>query len=169
MLGPAEIIRTIAYRHPMLLIDRVIDVTPGDRLTAIKAVAASEPWFRACLGTADGDPGPVTFPGVLMVESLCQAAGILAAWDTPRPSVREGPVMLLGSLTDVVFGGFATPGDVLWHQVRVARDLGDSLLFEGSSQVDGREVLRVGQMIMAIRPGEVVTKQAGDADTEDHR
>ena len=77
--------------------------------------------------------------------------------------------MLLGSLADVVFGGPVRPGDVLKHQVRVVHDLGDCLLFQGSSEVDGREVLRVGQMIMAIRPGEMVTKRAGHADGEDRR
>jgi 3-oxoacyl-[acyl-carrier protein] reductase len=163
MFGPAEITRRIAYRHPMLLIDRVTEVVPGDRLTAIKAVTASEPWFRPCLGAAADGSGvtdPLTFPAVLLVESLCQAAGILAAWDTPRPSVLQGQVMLLGSLAGVVFGEPVTPGDLLQHRVRVARDLGDSLLFEGSSTAGDREILRVGRLIMAIRPCEVVTKRA---------
>lgn len=153
MIGAAEIMRRLPYRYPMLLVDRVVEVIPGKELTALKAVTASEPWF--------GGPEPILrYPPVLLIESLCQATGVLAAWDTPRPSVRHGDVMLLGALSDVDIQGTVEPGCLIRHHVQLVRDLGDTLLFTGSSTVDGRPVLRVGRITMAIRPATTVTARA---------
>lgn len=165
MTGVAEIARKLPYRYPMLLVDRVVDVVPGERLTALKAVTASEPWFRDC---PPGDPhptavpSPVVFPPVLLIESLCQATGLLAAWDAPRPSVLSGEVMLLGALSDVTLHGSVEPGCVIEHQVRLLRGFDDAFLFEGVSTVDDRRVLRVGQILMAIRPAATVTARAAE-------
>jgi 3-hydroxyacyl-[acyl-carrier-protein] dehydratase len=160
--------RKLPYRHPMLLIDRVTSVVPGERLTACKAVTISEPWFGGSgLGsTARCSPGPLmadippVFPAVLLIESLCQAAGLLAAWDAPKPSVLHGDVMLLGSLADVTLHASVEPGSIICHEVRLTRSFGGSHIFEGTSTADGRLVLRVGQLVMAIRPAEVVTGRA---------
>lgn len=163
MIGVAEIMQKLPYRHPMLLVDRVTEVVPGERLTALKAVTASEPWFRECpLNDPDMAVGtaPVVFPAVLLIESLCQAAGLLAAWDAPKPSVLSGEVMLLGSLSDVTVQASVEPGSVICHHVRLVRGFGDTLIFDGTSAVDGHPVLRVGHMVMAIRPAEVVTAHA---------
>lgn len=163
MIGPTAIAQRLAYRHPMLLIDQVTDLVPGEWLTAIKAVTASEPWFRECLPSdpdLSGVAAPAVYPSVLLIESLCQAAGVLAAWDDPRPSVLCGDVMLLGSLADVTFHGSVEPGSVLHHHIRVTRVIGGTLMFEGTTRVDDRLVLRVGQMVMAIRPATVVTAPA---------
>lgn len=153
VVGAAEIMRRLPYRYPMLLVDRVTEVVPGKQLTALKAVTASEPWFR-------GPEPMMRYPPVLLIESLCQATGLLAAWDAPRPSVRHGEVMLLGSLSDVDIQGTVEPGCLLRHQVRLVRSFGDTLLFTGSSAVGERPVLRVGQIVMAIRPATMVTARA---------
>lgn len=159
MAGLTDITARLAYRNPMLLIDRVLDVQPGARLIAIKAVTASEPWFRLPSPPASA----VELPPVLMMESLCQAAGLLAAWDDPRPTVACGDVMLLGSLSDVRLQGSVEPGSVMRHDVRMRRDLGDAYVFSGTSTVDGRIVLEVGQMVMAIRPATLITSRAATA------
>lgn len=153
MTGLAEITRRIAHRHPFLLVDKVTEVVPGERLTAVKAVTASEPWFRTCLATDSDSPvtGTVAFPFTLLIESLCQAAGILAAWDAPRPSAPDGELMLLGALSDVTFHGSVAPGSVIRNDVRLVRDFGDLLTFSGTATVDGRTVLRIGEVLMAIR------------------
>lgn len=160
MIGVAEITRRLPYRYPMLLVDRVVEVVPGESLTALKAVTATEPWFD---GPCHRAAGPVCFPPVLLMESLCQAAGLLAAWDSPRPSVLSGEVMLLGSLSDVSIHRPVEPGCVVRHQVRLVRDLTHTLIFTGMSSVDDHTVLRVGQMIMAIRPSGLVTSRSPSA------
>ena len=63
----------LPHRYPFLLIDRVVSLTPGERLTAVKNVTANEPFF-------DGHfPYRPVFPGVLMLESIAQASAILVS------------------------------------------------------------------------------------------
>ena len=63
----------LPHRYPFLLIDRVLDVTPGERLRALKNVTANAPFF-------DGHfPHRPVFPGVLMLESIAQASAILVS------------------------------------------------------------------------------------------
>ncbi|HLX49659.1 MAG TPA: hypothetical protein VKS82_15125 [Streptosporangiaceae bacterium] len=147
MTGVAEIMAKLPHRCPMLLVDRLAEFVPGERLTGVKTVTASEPWFQ------DLQPGaPAVFPPGLLIESWCQAAALLTLWDTPRPSVLDGEVPLLGSLSDVTIEGLVEPGSVVLHHARLVRDLGATLILEGTSTVDGRPVLRIGRMIMVIRP-----------------
>lgn len=147
MIGIAEIMEKLPHRCPMLLVDRLIEFVPGDHLTGVKAITASEPWFRNI------PPGePVVFPPGLLIESWCQAAALLAVWDAPKPSVLDGETPLLGSLSDVTLAGSVEPGSLVLHHARLIRDYGDTLIFQGTSTVDGRTVLRVGRMIMVIRP-----------------
>lgn len=147
MTGVAEIMRRLPHRSPMLLVDRLVEFVPAERLTAGKAVTASEPWFR------DLPPGePMVFPPGLLVESWCQAAALLAVWDAPRPNVLDGELPLLGSLSDVTFDASVEPGSVVLHHAQLVHDFGDALVFRGTSTVDDRTVLRIGQMVMVIRP-----------------
>ncbi|HEX3650646.1 MAG TPA: 3-hydroxyacyl-ACP dehydratase FabZ family protein [Pseudonocardiaceae bacterium] len=147
MIGVAEIMRRLPHRPPMLLVDRLIEFVPAQHLTGVKAITASEPWFR------DIPPDePMVFPPGLLVESWCQAAALLAVWDTPRPNVLDGEMPLLGSLSDVTFDGSVEPGSVVLHHARLVHDFGDTLVFRGTSTVDDQTVLRVGLMVMVIRP-----------------
>jgi 3-hydroxyacyl-[acyl-carrier-protein] dehydratase len=149
--GVEDVLERLPHRYPMLLVDRITDVEPGSRLTAIKAVTCNEPWFGA---SGHEDPH---LPSVLLVESWCQAAGVLAAWDTPNPDVTEGSVMLFGSIAGLRFHGRVQPGDVVEHQVRIVRALSDTVIVEGESRVGSRTVLEVGRVVMALRPAEALT------------
>ncbi|GGQ06520.1 3-hydroxyacyl-ACP dehydratase FabZ family protein [Streptosporangium pseudovulgare] len=148
-LGLADIKRVLPHRYPMLLVDRVTDLVPGVGLTAYKAVTANEPWYRDLAD--DADPA---YPRTLLVESWCQAAGVLVAWAEPNPDVLSGQVMLFGGMADIEFSAPVLPGDVLEHRVRLMRALSDTVLFEGESLVGGEPVLRVGRVVMAMRPAE---------------
>lgn len=150
MTGLAEIMEKLPHRCPMLLVDRLIEFVPGERLTGVKAVTASEPWFRNWPAGA-----PLVFPPGLLIESWCQAAALLALWDSPKPSVLDGEVPLLGSLSDVSFEGTVEPGSIVLHHARLVRSFGDTLIFDGTSTVDDRPILRVGRMFMVIRPSPV--------------
>jgi 3-hydroxyacyl-[acyl-carrier-protein] dehydratase len=73
--GPLDIRRVLAalpHRYPMLLVDRVEELVPDERIVAIKAVTINEPFFQGHF------PGRPIMPGVLIVEALAQAAGVLA-------------------------------------------------------------------------------------------
>jgi 3-hydroxyacyl-[acyl-carrier-protein] dehydratase len=149
MIGVDEIKQILPHRYPMLLVDRVTEIAPGERLTALKAVTVNEPWY------AGGDTGDA-YPMVLVVESWCQAAGVLASWETRQPDVLSGQVMLFGSIADLRFHGPVLPGDVLEHRVRLVRSLTDAAVVEGESLVGDRTVLEVGRVVMALRPASVV-------------
>ncbi|MDN3243797.1 3-hydroxyacyl-ACP dehydratase FabZ family protein [Glycomyces tritici] len=139
-----EAIRAVLpHRFPMLLVDQVAELEPGRSLTALKALSGNEPWYR---------DGGGAYPTVLLIESWCQAAGVLVASEKPNPSVLEGEVMLFGGMSGVEIHGDAGPGDVLVHRVEILRDLGDTVLCNGTTTVDGRAVLTVDRIIMAMRP-----------------
>lgn len=154
MSGQVEIRGRLPHRFPMLLVDRVLDLVPGERITAIKAVTCNEPWY-AQLGPDTPEDG-FGYPQSLLVESWCQSAGLLGTWEDPNPDVLTGQVMLFGSMAGVVFHHPVLPGDVLEHRVRVSRAVGDTVIFEGESLVDGRAVLTVGSVVVAMRPAEVL-------------
>lgn len=147
--GPAQIALRLPHRHPMLLVDRVLALTPGRAVRAVKAVTASEPWFRPRRPSEVVDD---RLPASLLIESWCQAACLLAAWDEPTPDVLAGQVLLFGSLADVQLPGAVRTGDVVEHRARLVRSDGGVFVFEGTAAVAGRPVLRVGQALVALRP-----------------
>lgn len=150
MMTASAIKATLPHRFPMLLVDRVGEVVPGERLTAFKAITCNEPWYQ---DVAEGSPEEAyAYPSVLLVESWCQAAGILAAWDTPNPDVLSGQVMLFGGISGVHFHDQVFPGDVLEHRVRLLRALSDTVIFEGETLVTGKTVVEIGRVVMAMRP-----------------
>lgn len=149
-IDSAGLTRLLPHRYPMLLVDRVTDVVAGESLTAWKAVTSNEPWYAGLAGDA---PQPAyAYPPALLVESWCQAAGVLATLDRPNPDVLAGDVMLFGSLNSVTFAGPLMPGSLVRHQVRLVRSVGDTLVFEGESYSGEDRVLTVGQVLMALRP-----------------
>jgi 3-hydroxyacyl-[acyl-carrier-protein] dehydratase len=149
-----EIARRLPHRHPMLLVDRVAAITPGRNIAAVKAVTASEPWFRP------RSPGQLTvgrLPATVLIESWCQAACLLATWDAPVPDVLSDDVLLFGSLADVALPTAARVGDLIEHRASLTRQDGGVFLFEGDATVAGRQVLRVGQALVARRPAAALT------------
>lgn len=160
MSGAGTIAGLLPHRYPMLLVDAVRAVEPGVSLEAIKAVTVNEPWYAGVAGQAGAD---LAYPAVLVLESWCQAAGVLAAWERPNPDVLEGAVMLFGSLSEVTFGRPVVPGDVLEHRVRVVRSLSDTLVCEGESTAGEDTVLTVGRVVMALRSASVLAEAVGVA------
>ncbi|NUR59921.1 MAG: beta-hydroxyacyl-ACP dehydratase [Catenulispora sp.] len=155
MLDIPAIHRLLPHRFPMLLIDRVTEMVPGERVVAVKAVTVNEP----CYGSVpDGSPARAyRYPPALLVESWCQAAAVLAAWEAPR--AEDGSpagVALFGGASDVAFDGDVHPGELLEHRVRLTRTVGENWLFEGESTSAGRPVLRIGQLITALRSMDVL-------------
>ncbi|SOD62590.1 3-hydroxyacyl-[acyl-carrier-protein] dehydratase [Streptomyces zhaozhouensis] len=161
----AQIRARLPHRFPMLLVDRVTEVVPGERLVARKAVTCNEPWYAA-LGPEHPESA-FAYPQTLLVESWCQSAGVLATWESPNPDVLTGQVMLFGGMSGVVFHGPVLPGDVVEHEVLLSRSLGDTLIFEGVSTVAGEPVLTVERVVMALRPAEALRPADQDATAPD--
>ncbi len=139
------LLRVMPHRYPMLLIDRVLDLVPGIRCVAAKAVSRNEPCYAAI--TADHDEQMVAYPSMLLLESWLQASVPLLAADDTRP----GGIALLGALSGVEFEGSVYPGDVVTHHVRVVRAIDDTVIVEGESRIGEETRLTVRQAVLARR------------------
>lgn len=148
MMTPSEIRRLLPHRFPMLLVDRVVEAVPGERLTALKAVTLNEPWY-AGLGP-DCTDRDTRYPESLLIESWGQSAGLLSL--ISGADDLDGAVMLLGSASGVEFHRQVQPGDLLEHRVRLSRRIGDTVIFDGDSRIDGDVAFTVDRMVMALRP-----------------
>ena len=149
MIGVEGIKRVIPHRYPVLLVDRVDEVVPGERLVARKAVTAAEGCYRTATSPA--------YPLSLLLESWAQAAVLLACWEAPNPDVLAGKVERATGITGVRVGDPVLPGDVLVHRVVLVRAVDDAVVLAGTSEVEGREVLSVSAFTAALRDSSVLT------------
>ena len=107
----ARLIRQIPTQYPFVLVDRVLEHDPAGRLVAIKNVTGSEEFFEGHF------PGAPVMPGVLLMESLAQAAGIWLLQGRPRPAA--GSRSTWSASTSAKFRRPAVPGDQLRLEVQV--------------------------------------------------
>jgi len=107
-----QILNLIPHRYPFILVDRVIDYKPLDYLTAIKNVTINEPFFSGHF------PGNPIMPGVLILEALAQAAGILSSLSL---SPKEGYEILhfFAGIDNAKFKQVVTPGDQLRLEIKL--------------------------------------------------
>jgi 3-hydroxyacyl-[acyl-carrier-protein] dehydratase len=133
-LNIQEILNHLPHRYPFLLVDRVLDSTPGKSLTAIKNVTSNEPFFTGHF------PQRMVMPGVLMIEALAQACGILAVQTVLHENHGVDPetsLHLLASIDNVRFKRMVEPGDQLRLEVDLIRYRQDIWKFIGRASVDG--------------------------------
>ncbi len=150
MITVSDIKQVLPHRYPMLLIDRVLELEPGVRLIALKAVTCNEPWY-AGLPEHAGDEEH-HYPPSLLVESWSQAAAVLAMWDAANPDALSGRVVMVGHISDITFRSPVLPGDVLQHRVRLVHALHDTMVLEGESMLGDEVVVQIGALILALRP-----------------
>lgn len=125
-----EILEILPHRYPFLMVDRVLEWS-DDRITAVKNVSAGEPQFQGHF------PGMPVMPGVLMVEAMAQAAGILAAKTGSFDPATQ--VLLFMAMDKVKFRKMVTPGDQLIIEVQALRK-GKVWKLRGECKVDGKVV-----------------------------
>jgi len=147
VLEHAEIRRILPHRHPILLVDRVLELEPGVRIVAVKAVTASEPCYADL--AEDLPQSAYAYPVSLLVESFGQAGAIL--W--LRSGDAEGPAgtLIFGGARDVVIRSSVYPGEVLVHEVRIDALKGDNAFMSGEIRVGDRIVATIGSMLAVIR------------------
>lgn len=101
----AEILKILPHRYPFILVDRVVELVPGERISAYKNVTINEPFFQGHF------PGAPIMPGVLILEALAQTGGLLAA--AGLEGNLEGKLFLFTGLDKVKFRRQVIPGDRL--------------------------------------------------------
>ena len=123
----------LPHRYPFLLVDRVVRVEPGVTIEAIKNVSVNEPFFNGHF------PREPIMPGVLIVEALAQAAGILGfVTENRRP--EDGYMYLLCGVDKARFKRKVIPGDQLVLQATYVVVKRNILKFAGEARVDGQLV-----------------------------
>jgi 3-hydroxyacyl-[acyl-carrier-protein] dehydratase len=107
------IMRRLPHRYPFLLIDRIITIIPGESIVALKNVTMNEPFFQGHF------PSQPVMPGVLIVEALAQAGGVLAS--EIRAPEKQGEIIYFMGMDQVRFRRPVVPGDQLILQARVLK------------------------------------------------
>lgn len=130
-----QIHRYIPHRYPFLLVDRVVELEPGKRILAWKNVSANEGYFQGHF------PDHPVMPGVLVIEALAQAGGILTnvTNDTP-PGAEGGRLSYLVKVDNAKFSRMVEPGDRLELEVVLKRVIRNMVQFGGVARVDGAQV-----------------------------
>jgi len=125
----------LPHRPPMLFVDKVIELVPGDRITCTYTVT-----------------GSASMPGVLVLESWAQAALLLILWDDPQPEARASSVPIVGRFGGVRFGRNVLPGQTIEHRVELSRLIAGTAFLTGRSLIDGEIVLEVDRLVGGTRP-----------------
>jgi 3-hydroxyacyl-[acyl-carrier-protein] dehydratase len=125
-----DILRHLPHRYPFLLIDRVIEFNKGESLTGIKNVTYNEPFFQGHF------PQRPVMPGVLILEAMAQATGLLAFRTLENTADRDTLYFLVG-MDRVRFKRPVEPGDQLLLSARLLKTKRGIWIFDCDARVDG--------------------------------
>jgi len=123
-----KVLQMLPHRYPFLLVDRVLDYTKGDRLTAIKNVTINEPFFPGHF------PSRPVMPGVLVVEAIAQACGLLT-FVSEENLLTENGVFLFVGIDKARFKRQVEPGDQLRFEVKMVRKMRGIWMYQGNAFV----------------------------------
>jgi 3-hydroxyacyl-[acyl-carrier-protein] dehydratase len=137
------ILKRLPHRYPFLMVDRVLDVVPGKSIVAAKNISANEAYFQGHF------PGHPVMPGVLIIEALAQAGGVLA-YETAAAEENIWILYLVG-IEETRFKQTVRPGDQLVLRVELEKRRRNLWRFKGVAEVDGKLVAET-QILMADGP-----------------
>ncbi len=145
MMDVIEIQEIIPHRFPFLLVDRVTEVNSGESLTGYKNVSISEQVFQGHF------PGHPIYPGVMILEGLAQAGGILAfkSMDMTKEQAAEKVVYFM-SIDNAKFRAPVRPGDRLEYKVSVIKNKGAIWMLDGKAYVDDKIVAQAELKAMVV-------------------
>ena len=126
-----EILQLLPHRYPFLLIDRVAEYTPGERLIALKNVSYNEPFFSGHF------PRKPVMPGVLIIEAMAQATGLLAMKSVSEQPPEDSLYYFVG-IDRARFKRTVNPGDQLILEVRLNRAKRGIWMFSATATVDAK-------------------------------
>lgn len=130
MMDIAEIKQYLPHRYPFLLVDRVLEITAGESIVACKNLSVNEPFFNGHF------PEQPVFPGVLLVEAMAQAAGILGFYSQGK-TTADGSVYYFAGADNVRFKRTCVPGDQVVLHANVVSSRRGIWKFDVRAEVDG--------------------------------
>lgn len=127
----SQILDILPHRYPFLLVDRIIALEPGKRIVGLKNVTANEEFFQGHF------PGAPVMPGVLIIESMAQVAGVLIYRDLPE---KEKKLIYFTGIEDAKFRRPVTPGDQVLVEMETLSRRQNFGKMAGRATVDGKLV-----------------------------
>jgi len=124
-----RIMELLPHRYPFLLVDRVLESQPGERLLAMKNVSVNEPFFQGHF------PNSPVMPGVLIIEALAQTTCLLA---NETAEVSNNAIYLLVGVDKARFKRQVVPGDQLLLEAELLKRRRDIWVFNAKASVDGK-------------------------------
>jgi 3-hydroxyacyl-[acyl-carrier-protein] dehydratase len=140
----AEVLRLLPHRYPMLLVDRVEAIVPGESARGVKAVSINEPFFQGHF------PARPIMPGVLIVEALAQTAGVLAIRSLGLEGT--GQLVYFMAIEQAKFRRPVEPGCLLHLDVRMLQSRRNVSKFEGRASVNGEAAAEAQFTAMVAEP-----------------
>jgi 3-hydroxyacyl-[acyl-carrier-protein] dehydratase len=125
-----QILETLPHRYPFLLIDRISECIPGKAITAVKNISLNEAFFQGHF------PGRPVMPGVLIIEAMAQAGGVLS--HVTLGNVEPKPLFFLAGVDNARFRQTVLPGDQLTIHVAVEKIRRGIWFYKCSASVDGK-------------------------------
>ena len=135
-----EVLRFLPHRYPFLLVDRVVALDPGKSIAAIKNVTANESFFEGHF------PEVKIMPGVLIVEAVAQAGGILLYHSLPDADKK---LVVLSKLHNIRFRKLVVPGDQMRLEAEIIKARARFVTIRGRAIVD-KEIVAEGEITAAI-------------------
>ena len=130
MLTIEEIKKLLPHRYPLLMIDRVLEVVAGQSCKALKNVTGNELFFEGHF------PGNPIMPGILVVESLAQTAGIVIVSQSDK--IKEALMVFFGGIEKARFRRQVVPGDQLLLEAVLEAHKRNLWIFKGTATVEGQ-------------------------------
>jgi len=134
LMDVMDIQKILPHRYPFLLVDRVTELNPKESIVAYKNVSISEPVFEGHF------PGHPIYPGVMILEGMAQAGGILAfkSMDDVTEEEIANKVVYFMSIDKAKFRSPVKPGDKLEYKISVIKNKGAIWMLKGEAYVDGK-------------------------------
>ena len=140
-----RIMEMIPHRFPMLMVDRIVDVVPGESAVGIKNVTINEPYFQGHF------PRRPVMPGVMIVEAMAQTAAVVVYTMGGR---AEGHLVYLMAIENARFRKPVGPGDTLRIRVAKRQARRDVWKFSAEAMVDGAVVAEATYTAMIVNDGD---------------
>ena len=131
MIDIQEILDLLPHRYPFVLVDRVLELIPGSSIVALKNVTINEPFF------AGHFPGRPVMPGVLIIEAMAQAAGLLS-FKTPELNLTRGSIFYFAGIDHARFKRPVQPGDQLQLEAQILKIVRGVGKFKCRAMVEGK-------------------------------
>ncbi len=133
-----RIMNLLPHRYPFIMIDRILELVPGEKVVALKNVTINEPFFQGHF------PGNPIMPGVLIIEAMGQAGALLAA--ESLPGEQQDSLIYFMSMDKVKFRQPVVPGDQLIFEMKFLKKRAKVFKMSGVALVDGKRVVEAELM-----------------------